>query len=96
MKNKAQATRFASRLTTARITSAGKWTFYYILIGLIAGLGAIVFQYLCQVGLYVFLEMMAGYRPHGPAGETHLFLPSGKPLNPWMLFFLPSLGGLFG
>jgi len=47
------------------------------------------------VGLYVFLEMMAGYRPHGPAGETHLFLPSGKPLNPWMLFFLPSLGGLF-
>ncbi|MDY6987964.1 MAG: chloride channel protein [Thermodesulfobacteriota bacterium] len=95
MKNKAQATRFASRLTTARITSAGKWTFYYILIGLIAGLGAIVFQYLCQVGLYVFLEMMAGYRPHGPAGEAHLFLPSGKPLNPWMLFFLPSLGGLF-
>jgi len=95
LKNKAQATRFASRLTTARITSAGKWTFYYILIGLIAGLGAIVFQYLCQVGLYVFLEMMAGYRPHGPAGETHLFLPSGKPLNPWMLFFLPSLGGLF-
>jgi CIC family chloride channel protein len=80
---------------TSRITSAGKWIFYYVLIGLIAGLGAIVFQYLCQVGLHFFLEQLAGFRPHAPAGETHLFPPTGKSLNPWMLFFMPALGGLF-
>jgi CIC family chloride channel protein len=80
---------------TWRITSAGKWVFYYVLIGLIAGLGAIVFQYLCQIGLYVFLEQVAGYRPYAPAGEHHLLPPTGKPYSPWLLFFLPALGGLF-
>lgn len=78
-----------------RITSAGKWVFFYVLIGLVAGLGAVVFQYLCQIGLYVFLEQLAGYRPQAPAGEHHLFPPTGKPLSPWMLFLLPGLGGLF-
>jgi CIC family chloride channel protein len=84
----------ASTLRTTTITSAGKWVFYYILIGLIAGLGAIVFQYLCQVGMYVFLELMAGYRAAGPAGEIHLFPETGKPLHRWMLLFLPALGGI--
>ncbi|MBW2107358.1 MAG: chloride channel protein [Deltaproteobacteria bacterium] len=79
---------------TLRIATAGKWIFYYILIGLISGLGAIVFQYLCQAGLFVFLEQIAGYRHHAPAGESHLFSAATKPLNPWMLFFLPALGGL--
>ena len=42
---------------------------YYVLIGLIAGLGSVAFQYLCQIGLHVFLDQMAGYSPPQPAGE---------------------------
>ncbi len=82
------------KLRSARITTAGKWTVYYVLIGLIAGLGSIVFQYLCQVGLHVFLDLLAGYRPPSPAGESHLFQPTGTPFVRWMLLFLPAFGGL--
>ncbi len=79
---------------TTRITTAGKRIFHYVLIGVIAGLGSILFQYLCQVGLHVFLDQMAGYRPPSPAGESHLFEPSGTPFIRWMLFFLPAAGGI--
>ena len=34
------------------IAHAGKWTLYFILIGIIAGLGSIVFHYLCQLGAH--------------------------------------------
>ncbi|NVL89731.1 MAG: chloride channel protein [Desulfobacterales bacterium] len=82
------------KIRGTRITTAGKWVFYYILIGLIAGLGSIVFQYLCQAGLHIFMDQMAGYRPPPPAGESHLFQPTNTPFSRWMLLFLPALGGI--
>ncbi|MBW1963427.1 MAG: chloride channel protein, partial [Deltaproteobacteria bacterium] len=63
-------------------------------IGLIAGLGSIVFQYLCQLGLHYFMDLMAGYRPPSPAGEHHLLQPTSMPFNRLILLFLPALGGL--
>jgi len=80
---------------TGRITMVGKWMFYYILIGIIAGLGSILFHYLCQVGSHIFLDQMAGYRPPHPAGEVPLFPPTGTSFTRWMLLFLPALGGIF-
>jgi CIC family chloride channel protein len=77
-----------------KIAHAGKWTFYFVLIGLIAGLGSIVFHYLCQLGLHYFMDMMAGYRPPSPAGEHYLLTPSSTPFNRLILFFLPALGGI--
>ncbi len=82
---KEQSTNFAQ---------AGKWTLYFILIGLIAGLGSIVFHYLCRLGLHYFMDFMAGYRPPPPAGEHHLLSPTGTPFNRITLLFLPALGGL--
>ena len=73
---------------------ASRWAFYFIVIGLIAGVGSIVFHYLCQLGMHYFLDLMAGYRPPPPAGEHHLIAPSAKPLNRTMLLFLPALGGI--
>ncbi len=73
---------------------ASKWLFYFVLIGIIAGFGAIVFHYLCGLGMHYFLDMMAGYRPGNPAGE-HLLLPhTDTPFNRWMLLILPALGGI--
>ncbi|MGE5258682.1 MAG: chloride channel protein [Hyphomicrobiales bacterium] len=63
-------------------------------IGIIAGVGAILFNYLTQLGLRLFLEGMAGYRPISPPGEQHLFAPSGTPFNRWVLLILPALGGI--
>ncbi len=94
MKKKRPSNHSILKLRTVRITTAGKWIFYYILIGLIAGLGSMAFQYLCQAGLHIFMDQMAGYRPPAPAGEPHLFQPTETPFNRWILFFLPALGGI--
>ncbi len=73
---------------------AGKWTLYFVIIGLIAGCGSIVFHYLCGLGVHYFMDMLAGYRPPSPAGE-HLLLPATtRPFNKWILLFLPAVGGL--
>lgn len=77
-----------------KLARAGRWTIYFILIGLIAGLGSIVFHYLCQLGLHYFMDMIAGYRPPAPAGEHHLIPPTSRPFNKWLLLFLPALGGV--
>ncbi|MGD9332888.1 MAG: chloride channel protein [Desulfobacterales bacterium] len=79
---------------SARISRAGKWSFYFIIIGLIAGLGSIVFHYLCILGVHWFMDFMAGYVPPSPAGEHHLWEPTGRPFNRWILLFLPALGGI--
>ena len=76
------------------IALAGKWTLYFILIGVIAGLGSVVFHYLCQIGSHYFMEYIAGYRPPAPAGEHHLMPPTNKLFNPYLLLFLPAFGGL--
>jgi len=73
---------------------AGKWLFRFVLIGIVAGLGAVVFHYLCGLGMHYFLDLMAGYRPDSPAGE-HLLLPHTQtPFNRWILLILPALGGI--
>ncbi len=77
------------------ISHAGKWAFYFVLIGLIAGLGSILFNYLCLLGSHYFMDMMAGYRPPSPAGEHHLLAPTATPFNRWILLLLPALGGIF-
>lgn len=78
-----------------RILTAGKWSAQFILIGIIAGLGSVVFHFLCQLGMHYFLDVMAGYRPPGPAAESHLLDPTTTPFNRWILLFLPALGGIF-
>jgi len=76
------------------IAVAGKWLFYFVLIGLIAGSGAVLFHYLCGLGMHYFMDLIAGYRPASPAGE-HLLLPHTQtPFNRWILLILPALGGL--
>ncbi|MBC2713269.1 MAG: chloride channel protein [Desulfosarcina sp.] len=86
--------RINRKLKSLNVAQATRWSFYFIAIGLIAGLGSIVFQYLCQLGLHFFLDMTAGYRPPGPAGEHHLLPPTSVPFNRWMLLFLPAIGGI--
>lgn len=67
---------------------------YFVLIGLIAGTGAIIFQFLCDAGLHFFLDGLAGYRPPGPTNEPHLFAPTAIEFKRWVLLVLPALGGI--
>lgn len=72
----------------------GKWTLTFVAIGIIAGLGSIVFHYLCQLGLHYFMDFIAGYRPPSPAGEHHLITPTNTPFSRYTLLFLPAFGGI--
>ncbi len=85
---------FKPTFNSLDIAHAGKWLFYFVMIGIIAGGGAVLFHYLCGLGMHYFLDLMAGYRPGSPAGE-HLLLPhTDTPFNRWVLLFLPALGGI--
>jgi len=76
------------------LNHAGRWAFYYVCVGVIAGIASIVFYYLCQLGMRVFLDFLAGYRPPFSAGDYALFMPGGGEFSRWVLLILPACGGL--
>ncbi|MBW1833371.1 MAG: chloride channel protein [Deltaproteobacteria bacterium] len=82
------------RERSVNIALAGKWTLYFIAIGVIAGLGSVVFHYLCQLGIHYFMDFIAGYRPPFPVGEHNPLSPTTTPFNRWILLFLPAFGGI--
>jgi len=84
----------AGKDSSVNIALAGKRVFYFALIGIIAGLGSILFHYLCQLGSHFFMDLIAGYRPPSPAGEYHLIPSSGTSFNRLALLFLPAFGGI--
>jgi CIC family chloride channel protein len=68
-----------------------------MLVGMVAGLGAIFFHVATVVVERGALGVLAGYEPQPPpGGETPLtWLPGASPtLHPWLLVLLPTVGGL--
>ena len=84
----------ASILSALKKTTIGKWLTCFILIGIIAGFGSVVFQLLCNLGTHYLLDVLAGYRPEAPAGEPELFHFTDTPFRRWVLLILPAAGGL--
>ena len=84
----------AEKYSTTKPYRAWKLGFWFVGIGIIAGFGAVLFHYLTQLGLHIFLDGLAGYRPLAPPGEQHLFSPTTTPFSRWTLFFLPAFGGI--
>ncbi len=73
---------------------------YSILVGVVSGLGAIVFTYLLELVHFLFVEKLAGFRQLRPDGEVHFtfdFIDAptyGEHM--WVLLLLPAVGGLLG
>jgi CIC family chloride channel protein len=67
-----------------------------VLVGVVAGLGAVVFAVACQAVVAGSLDAYAGYRPAGPKGEAVVgWIPeSATPFRPWLLLVVPAIGGL--
>jgi len=65
-----------------------------LVVGIIAGIGAIVFFVACQVGFRFSLDGIAGYHPHSPGGEPALFGETAGALRPWLLLIVPTVGGI--
>ena len=67
------------------------------LVGIVAGLGAIVFYVATRIVEHYALGVVAGYSPQPhPGGEPSMsWLPViGHPLYPWLLLVIPTVGGL--
>jgi chloride channel protein, CIC family len=65
-----------------------------LLVGVIAGVGAIVFFAACQIVFHYALGVGAGYHPLTPLGEPPMLAESQNPLVPWLLLIIPTVGGL--
>ena len=67
-----------------------------VLVGLVAGFGAVLFYVSTRVVSYYALGEGAGYVPVAPDGEVAFaWLEGGaRPLVPWLLIVIPTLGGL--
>jgi H+/Cl- antiporter ClcA len=79
-----------------RLRGAGyvhKWLVLGALIGLVAGLGAVVFFGALQLGTHWLLEGLGGYHPPGTAGEGGAVPGSGF-ARPWALPLVVAGGGL--
>jgi len=74
---------------------AGKWLFLAVLIGIVAGLGAALFQVALDFVAAWSWAGAIGFEPPGPGGEARLFdVHGGHGFLPWLLVLVPALGGL--
>lgn len=69
-----------------------KWVILGALIGVVAGVGAVVFITALQLGTHYLLGLVAGYNPPTPAGEGAA--PVTSVARPWLLPVVVGLGGL--
>jgi CIC family chloride channel protein len=65
-----------------------------LLVGVVSGVGAIVFFAACQIVFHFSLDAVAGYHPQGPKGEPPLFEDSVTLFRPWLLLVIPTVGGI--
>jgi CIC family chloride channel protein len=83
--------KFLQSFSLARMKSLWRWIFIGILIGVISGFGAILFNFLLQRGTQFFMKDLVALSLPGEMQEVPLW---GVPLHRWMIFLIPCLGGL--
>jgi CIC family chloride channel protein len=77
------------------LRTSGKWLLLATLIGIVAGVGAIVFQLLGQLVLTYSLGAFANYYPREAAGDYRFFEhPENADLRPWAIVLVMTAGGL--
>jgi CIC family chloride channel protein len=80
---------FASSFRTS-----GKWLLLAALVGIVAGVGGIVFQIAERTIFHVTLQGIAGFVPKEAAGERAPLAGSTAPMSPVLLLVVISAGGL--
>lgn len=74
--------------------SAGRWLLLGSIVGVISGLGAIVFQSLLVLVKEFFVVHLMGLNPSAPGGERQVLHFALGNFNPFLIVLLPALGGL--
>ncbi|HEX3313569.1 MAG TPA: chloride channel protein, partial [Gemmataceae bacterium] len=83
-------------LTRRRLRSQGQLLGSSILVGVVAGLGAVLFSSLCSIVVHFTLEGIVGYHADGPANEARLtwLHETATTMRPFLLLVIPTIGGL--
>jgi CIC family chloride channel protein len=63
-------------------------------VGIIAGLGAVVFYLATRFVFHYALDVAVGYHAGGPANEPPLFPETDEPFRWWLLLIIPAVGGI--
>ncbi len=92
-RSRALQVRLGRWLTTATYTQ--KWLVLGTAVGVIAGLGAIVFYEALRLATYVFLQLLAGYQVPLPAVEGGR-AASASFARPWAIPLVACVGALAG
>ncbi len=72
----------------------GRWFILGTIVGIVAGLGAIIFFALMQACSFFFIDYLAGMRVEETGGEPALFGHATTELKRWALVIIPAIGGL--
>ena len=83
-------------LTRKRLRTQGQLLGASILVGIVAGLGAVLFSSLCSIVVHFTLEAIVGYHADGPANEPRLAWlgETATTFQPLLLLVVPTIGGL--
>ncbi len=81
----------ATSVYPRRIKRIGRGTLIGILIGVVSGLGAILFNFLLNTGTRFFMQDLTGFMLPPSAAVRHFL---GIPLGRWIMICIPALGGL--
>ncbi|GIW90272.1 MAG: chloride channel protein [Pirellulaceae bacterium] len=76
------------------LRTPSKWLVLSLLIGCVAGLGAVVFQWAVAAVTAAALHGLAGYHPLEVRGEAKFFQPPQAEFSPWLLVVVAAGGGL--
>jgi CIC family chloride channel protein len=85
------------QLGSPRVRSQVRMLVLATLVGVVAGVGAILFYIATQAASDMALGWVVGYKPEPqPSGHTPLtWLPQGTaPFRPWLFLVVPTIGGL--
>ncbi|QDT42482.1 H(+)/Cl(-) exchange transporter ClcA [Gimesia alba] len=87
---------FGQFLTSFDLKTNSKWFVLSVLIGVVAGLGAIVFDVLTQVVQHNTLVSIAGFDHPQTVGEHSIYEDSDKVthVSPWLMLVVVTAGGL--
>lgn len=82
------------RLSRRRFRSQARLLGLCLVVGVVAGLGAVVFHAACQTVVHFSLDAVAGYQPPSPEYEPPTWHETKTPFRWWMLPIVLTIGGL--
>ena len=78
----------------SEVISAERWMLYSIIVGILTGLGAVLFYFTITLVTEHVLTGFVGLHLPSPGGEPELFTFSDVSFNRWLLLIVPAIGGL--